>query len=163
MKQELQKDEVKCSRPQGITEFFSHSLPHLIHFTRNLVMVCIPPYVTLCHWSSFRCSSVVLIAQLFQLRAKWFLFDYILYSLKYTTPYTVCQEENLIVHSALQCQLPFVRISEKTKDVLVPMRPPEFDLTGLGRVVWPKAHSYGVHVRFKGFLGHLFALSRVKG
>jgi hypothetical protein len=36
LKQALQRDEEISSGPQGIKASFSHSLPHLIHLTRNL-------------------------------------------------------------------------------------------------------------------------------
>ena len=37
LKQGSQRDDVKSSGPQDITESFSHSRPHLIHFTRILL------------------------------------------------------------------------------------------------------------------------------
>ena len=38
LKQELHSDDVKTSEPQATEDSFSHSFPHLIHFTRNVVM-----------------------------------------------------------------------------------------------------------------------------
>lgn len=42
LKQLSQSDELTSSGPQEITESLSHSLPHLMHFTRSLFMVYTP-------------------------------------------------------------------------------------------------------------------------
>jgi hypothetical protein len=39
LKQLSQRDDVKSSGSHGIRVSFSHSMPHLIHFTRNLFIL----------------------------------------------------------------------------------------------------------------------------
>jgi hypothetical protein len=50
LKQALQRDELISSGPQEISEPFSHSLPHLTHFTRSVLI----PYTVS---SSLSCRS----------------------------------------------------------------------------------------------------------